>query len=207
MRSSANPEVNKKYQIIYADPPWRYKRNGKFCAGRYYDTMSVSEIQGLPVSELADERCLLFMWTTNSFLHDAFHVIESWGFEYKTCITWKKNHFGLGYWAWGQTEHCLLAAKGKFPRFKPPLLKTIFEHDRTRHSEKPSDFRKLIENFPGENLLELFARQKAEGWDVWGNEVECDVDLTIIAPTDSKHSSTPQVQTEHTTDTKCHGLN
>jgi N6-adenosine-specific RNA methylase IME4 len=170
------PFPDKKYQIIYADPPWKYKRNGKFCAGRYYNTMTTEEICLIPVNTISDNNCLLFLWTTNSFLHDAFHVIESWGFNYKTCITWKKHHFGLGYWAWGQTEHCLLAAKGKFPRFKPPLLSTIFEHNKTKHSKKPDEFRNIVSKFPHKNKIELFARPiddlfVYQGWDVWGNEV------------------------------------
>lgn len=139
--------------------------------------MTTEEIEALSVADIADEQCILFLWTTNSFLHDAFHVIDAWGFDYKTCVTWKKSHFGLGYWAWGQTEHCLLATKGKHKRFTPPLLKTIFEHDKTRHSKKPDAFRTLIEQFPAINRVELFARQKTKGWDVWGNEVESDVML------------------------------
>lgn len=175
----------KKYQIIYADPPWQYKRKGKYCAGRYYDTMTVEQICDLPVKNITDDKALLFLWTTNSFLKQAFNVVDAWGFEYKTCITWKKNHFGLGYWAWGQTEHYFLCAKGKHKRIKPPLLTTIFEHNKTEHSRKPDKFREIIEQFPYSPRIELFARSfspmfpKRDGWDVWGNEVESDIELEL----------------------------
>lgn len=174
-----------KYQIIYADPPWQYSRNGKYCAGRYYETMTTEQIMALPVIDLSDKNCLLFLWTTNSFLHDAFHVIDAWGFEYKTCLTWKKQKFGLGYWLWGQTEHCLLAAKGKHDRMKPPVGTTILEAVAFGHSQKPDAMYSLIEKFPYEPRLELFAREqspmfpKRDGWDVWGNQIKCDIEMPL----------------------------
>lgn len=167
----------KKYQIIYADPPWQYKRKGKYCAGRYYDTMTVKEICHLPIKSISDENCILFLWTTNSFLPESFKVIEDWGFEYKTCLTWKKSHFGLGYWLWGQTEHCLIASKGKHKRIVPPVATTILEAKKSKHSKKPEEMYDIIDKFPSDSKIELFARQKREGWDVWGNEVESDIDI------------------------------
>lgn len=174
----------KKYQIIYADPPWEYKRKGKFCAGRYYSTMTVKQICDLPINQISDERCLLFLWTTNSFLRQAFEVVDAWGFEYKTCLTWAKSHFGLGYWLWGQTEHCFLAVKGKYQRFKPPLGTTLINAPKSKHSKKPMAVRSLIERFPHENKIELFARERTLGWDVWGNEVESDIELKVEANTE-----------------------
>ncbi len=170
-------DKEKKYQIIYADPPWQYKRKGKYAAGRYYDTMTTKEIQALSVEKLAADNSLLFLWTTNAFLHDAFHVIESWGFEYKTTVTWVKHHYGLGYWLWGQTEHLLLAAKGKHIRITPPVGTTVIHAKKQKHSKKPEEARELIEKFPYRRRLELFAREKTKGWDVWGNEVESDIDF------------------------------
>lgn len=167
----------KKYQIIYADPPWQYKRKGKFCAGRYYDTLTTKEICSLQVGELADDNSLLFLWTTNSFLRDAFDVVEAWGFQYKTCLTWAKSHYGLGYWLWGQTEHCFLCAKGKHNRITPPLGTTLINAPKSKHSKKPKEVRDLINKFPHKDKIELFAREKTEGWDVWGNEVESDIEL------------------------------
>ncbi len=175
--------MNKKYQIIYADPPWQYKRNGRYCAGRYYETMTVDQICKLSVQDIAADNALLFLWTTNSFLKQAFNVVEAWGFEYKTCITWVKHKQGLGFWAWGITEHCFLCAKGDHKRITPPLISTVYDARSTRHSKKPDSFRAMIEKFPYKPRIELFARKEnllfSEhiGWDVWGNEVESDIKL------------------------------
>lgn len=169
---------NKKYQLIYADPPWQYKRCGKFCAGRYYETMTVKEICDLPVKSIVADNAMLFLWTTNSFLRQAFDVVDAWGFEYKTCITWNKTRIGLGFWAWGQTEHCFLCVRGKHKRITPPVMTTYFEHNKTSHSKKPDAFRAMIERFPLFPRIELFARVENRlfsehvGWDVWGNESE-----------------------------------
>lgn len=165
------PFPNKKYQIIYADPPWQYKRKGGSGAGRIYNTMTIQQICKLPVKLLSDTNALLFLWTTNSFLREAFDVVNAWGFEYKTCLTWDKLNQGLGYWLWGKTEHCFLCAKGKHRRIIPPLGSTILHAKKGKHSQKPKEVRELIERFPHTNKIELFAREKHEGWDVWGNEV------------------------------------
>ena len=183
--------MEKKYQIIYADPPWPYNRKGKGCAGRHYNLMTIKEICDLRVKDIVSENALLFLWTTNSFLREAFDVVDAWGFEYKTCITWNKKRHGLGYWAWGQTEHCFLAIRGNPPRKVPPILSTIFEHKRSSHSEKPDAFRKLIEQFQLEPKLELFARGDTrekdlfgnnihDGWDVWGNEIESNIEFSML---------------------------
>jgi len=167
----------KKYQIIYADPPWQYKRKGGSGAGRIYSTMTVEEICGLPVKEIADRNSLLFLWTTNSFMREAFDVVESWGFTYKTCMTWDKINQGLGYWLWGKTEHLFVCAKGKHKRITPPISSTIIHVKKGKHSQKPVEVRRIVEKFPHTDKIELFARQKSPGWDVWGNEVESDIIL------------------------------
>lgn len=113
---------NKKYSIIYADPPWSY-RDGK-CGGgvnKQYKTMGIKEICTLPVKDIADRDCILFMWTTYPMLKEALQVIEAWGFTYKSiAFQWIKQNksgngyfFGLGRWTRGNTEPCLLAVKGK----------------------------------------------------------------------------------------------
>ena len=113
------------------DPAWKYKQKltaekTRGGAEKHYQTMTIEEIMALPVGEISAHDCQLWCWTTNTFLHDAFHIIERWGFEYKVTITWVKGHieanrfvlkFGLGYWARGATEHLLLAVKGN-PREK-----------------------------------------------------------------------------------------
>jgi len=176
---------NKKYKIIYADPPWKYDDNlGNNSAkmggyNKYYKGMELKEICDLKVNELSDKDCILFLWATMPKLREAFKVIESWGFEYKTCaFTWiklnpKSNSIfkGVGRWVQGNAELVLLATKGKPHRITKNVSQIIMAK-RREHSRKPDEIRnniiKLMGNLP---RIELFARQKFEGWDVWGNEV------------------------------------
>jgi len=190
--------TNKKYSIIYADPPWRFKnwsmtelaKRGEKWARRNgrspYDVMDNKDICNLPVNDLAEKDCILFMWATYPKLKEAFEVIEAWGFTYKTvAFTWVKQnkvsdgwHFGLGYWTRGNPEICLLATKGKPKRINNSIANLTISHLRG-HSQKPDEVRnkivKLIGDLP---RIELFARDKIKDWDSWGNEVENDIELT-----------------------------
>ena len=183
MKSKMN---NKKYSLIYADPPWhviKYERKKvRPNQGRYldYPTMSVEEIKNLPVERLAEEICYLFMWTTQRYLPDAFEVMKAWGFNYGRTITWDKKN---GICAMGfhhRTEFLLFGWRGKLDMFpKRKTVPTIFQISSKglRHSEKPAEIRKAIEVFAGcGNMIELFAREKVEGWDCFGNEVEGSMD-------------------------------
>lgn len=178
--------VCKKYQIIYADPPWSYNDSG--CAGAaaaQYSTMSLDELQRLPVGAMADKNCVLFMWATYPKMQEALALIKAWGFEYKTiAFQWVKTYksgfgefLGLGRWTRGNTEPCLLATKGKPHRINAGISQLIFSPLR-RHSQKPPEARVKIKKLLGDlPAVELFAREKTPGWDVWGNEVESDISL------------------------------
>lgn len=168
---------NKKYDVIYADPPWLEVGGGNIRRGAdaHYPLMRTADIMRLPVKEITEDNAHLYLWTTNNFLPDALKVIEAWGFNYKTCITWMKDRFGLGQYFRGQTEHCLFAVKG----FKPYRVvdgkrqqgRTGFIAPRTIHSRKPIEMRKMIETVSEGSKLELFARESFDNWDCWGNEV------------------------------------
>jgi N6-adenosine-specific RNA methylase IME4 len=176
----------KKYRTIMADPPWPYyqrlgtsKLLGHTTTGGVpYPTMSIKEIMALPVREIADGDCQLWLWATNSHLHDAFHVMEAWGFRYVTTLTWVKTQMGLGYWLRGMTEHCLLGVRGS-PRAKLQGphgatgndLTTILYAPRGKHSAKPEEMYARVEAMSEEPRIELFARKRVPGWDAWGNEV------------------------------------
>jgi site-specific DNA-methyltransferase (adenine-specific) len=180
---------NKKYQIIYADPPWSYQ-NGSVPQGgvnAQYPTMKLEDIKKLPIAELADDTCVLMMWATFPQIQEALDVVKAWGFKYKTLgFSWLKTNkdgspfFGIGYYAKSNQEVCLLAVKGKAHSLvKSNSVSSFVSTGRTKHSEKPQIFRdKIIELFGDIPRIELFARQKTEGWDVWGNEVESDINLT-----------------------------
>lgn len=179
----------KKYGIIYADPPWHYRVYSKKGAGRsaesHYPTMTIEEIQALPVSELADKDCALFMWITFPLLKESLSVLSAWGFKFKTiAFVWIKQNrksdslfWGMGYLTRANAEFCVLATKGKPKRMAKNVHQVIVSHIE-EHSKKPDEARRRIVRLMGDlPRIELFARQKSAGWDVWGNEVESDIIL------------------------------
>ena len=181
----------KKYQIIYADPPWLYNNGGtqksRGMARGSFKCMPLEEIKSLPIQNISDKNCMLFLWATMPKLREALEVIEAWDFKYITCaFCWVKQnpsgfgiYSGLGHWVNGNAELCLLARKGKTLKRKAKNVKQIMLYPRGKHSEKPSITRDRITDLLGElPRIELFARQKTEGWDVWGNEVKSDIKLT-----------------------------
>ena len=172
-----------KYNIIYADPPWTYKvwtaKGGHKSASAHYQTMSLEDIKKLPVESIAADNSILFMWATYPNLLEAFEVIKSWGFTYKTVgFTWMKMYSngkpvcGLGYWTRANAEICLLATRGKPKRINKGVYQAILAPQR-KHSQKPDEIRDRIVTLMGDlPRVELFAREKTKGWDVWGNEVD-----------------------------------
>ncbi len=155
------------FQVVVADPPWRYDTGSSLP----YPTMPLEEIKAMPVRKLADENATLWLWTTNAHLPVAFDVVAAWGFEYKTLLTWVKDRMGTGEWLRGQTEHCLLGARGK-PVFLHGNDGTALEAARREHSRKPEEFYALIERVCPGSRVELFARQQREGWRAYGSDID-----------------------------------
>lgn len=177
------PGINKKYDVIYADPPWNEAGGGKIKRGadRHYSLMKTKDIAALGVKNIANENAHLYLWVTNNFLQDGLFVMSSWGFKYKTIITWHKDRIGLGQYFRGNSEHCLFGVKGFLPykiidgkRFQG---KTCFYAVKTVHSEKPKEMRGMIEKVSYGKMIELFARKRWDGWDVWGDEIDSDIEL------------------------------
>lgn len=181
--------MKNKYQIIYADPPWSFKvwskKGMNRSAAKHYPTMAKKDIQNLPVKEISDKNCILFLWVTAPCLIEGLELIKFWGFEYKTVgFTWvKKNKradswfWGLGYWTRANAEFCLIATKGK-PKRASASVHSVIDSPIKKHSQKPDIVRDKIVELVGDlPRIELFAREKIEGWDCWGNEVESDIDL------------------------------
>lgn len=178
----------KKYNIIYADPPWTYQdKNCQGACARHYKTMTDSELQSLPIKDIAADDCVLFMWATYPKLKEALDVIDAWGFKYKTiAFQWIKQNksgdglfFGLGRWTRGNSEPCLLATKGKPKRISPNVSQLVFSPLRN-HSQKPDCVRdKIIELVGDLPRIELFARNKADGWDSWGDEIDSDISFDL----------------------------
>ena len=197
--------TDKKYEVIYADPPWDFKTYSKVnqdrAAENHYNIMNLDDIKKLPVAKLADKRCALFMWTTDTHLEQSFEVIKAWGFKYVTVgFYWAKLNknvdrtksnldkdmsFGMGYYTRANPEPCLagsndaemsmclLSRVAKAPeRNNKGVRKLIFD-ERREHSRKPDSVHEKIEALFGKDTkkIELFARTEVEGWDCCGNEV------------------------------------
>lgn len=174
----------KLYRTIMADPPWLERGGGKIKRGadRHYQLMKTVDIAALPVRGLAESDAHLYLWVTNNFLPDGLAVMEAWGFRYVTCLTWAKDRVGLGQYFRGQTEQFLFGVRGA-PGYrigadgKRAQGTTLISAPRGRHSAKPPEARALVEKVSPGPYLELFAREAAPGWDVWGNEVRSDIVL------------------------------
>lgn len=179
----------KKYNLIYADPPWSYRVWSDKCKGRsaesHYSTMSLEDIKALPVGELADKDCVLFMWITFPLLREAWDVVEAWGFTYKSvAFVWVKQNkktpslfWGMGHWTRANAELCIIATKGS-PKRQSKSVHQIIMSPIEQHSKKPDETRDRIVALMGDvPRIELFARQKTDGWDVWGNEAPDSVEL------------------------------
>lgn len=184
------PFPKKKYQIIYADPPWSYndkrtkpgpKGNKAGGARNHYETISLEDIKALPVESIAEDDCMLFMWATWPLMPIWNDVITSWGFKYKT-LGWEwvkttkggKPRIGAGAYTRSNCEPLLIGVRGKAASLvgNHGIVNVVLA-ERTVHSAKPSIFRHLITELVGDRTrIELFARRSAPGWDVWGDQAE-----------------------------------
>ena len=192
---AARREVhNRRYQIIYADPPWDFGGGGVYQdsnrpirqTNTQYRLTKTADLMVLPVESIAADDSLMFMWTTDQHIPDALGLMESWGFRYCTvAFYWvKKYHtgstcFNVGCWTMKSVEQVLLGLRGKPMHLKQKRnIKQLVEAERTRHSQKPAEVRDRIVQLMGDlPRIELFARSRVEGWDCWGNEVDSDIEL------------------------------
>ena len=177
------PFPNKKYSIIYADPPWDYKgqlqhtgTGGKESGGaiRHYPTVPVSEMKTWDVASISEEDCLLFMWSSSPHLDQAIQLGKAWGFRWATvAFVWDKQRPNPGFYTMSQCELCLVFRRGKIPKPRGARnIRQLVQVKRTRHSEKPDAVRERIEKmFPQQSKIELFARKRYPDWDAWGLEI------------------------------------
>ncbi len=199
--SPTPPTDRKKYRTICADPPWPMKdsgtrthsdagdwNTGRGTDGRNsrlsYPTMSIDEINALPVPDFAERSAHLYLWAVNAYLEDAYRVARAWGFKPSTLLTWCKPPMGLGFGGTfvNTTEFILFCRRGglKATRRWPSTW-----HEAGRpylgagptHSAKPDCFNDIVEQVSPGPYLELFARRQRLGWDSWGNECRCDVEM------------------------------
>ena len=198
-----------QYQIILADPPWSYRvwsgKEKSRTAENHYPTMSLKDIQALPVEKLAAKDCALFLWVTCPMLAEAFSVLEAWGFTYKTvAFAWIKQNkkspslfWGLGHWTRANAEFCLLATRGH-PTRRSKKVHQVLLSPVEEHSKKPDVIRERIVELMGDlPRVELFARQTAPGWDAWGNEVECSPGLHALMEKQSASAVSKSILNAH----------
>ena len=190
METVLNQKANKKYSLIYADPPWEYNvRNNtktKFAGGAmaHYPVMKTADICVLPVHKITADNCALIIWVTFPKLVEGLSVIKAWGFRYVTvAFSWFKTtkdgkpFFGVGYYSKSNSEIALLGIKGKMKPVSNFVSQVIIS-ERQQHSKKPDIVRnKIVELFGDLSRVELFARQRVSGWDTWGNEIPCDIEM------------------------------
>ncbi len=178
----------KKYKLIYADPPWTFNDKGnagKRGAGHKYQTMTLADMQLLPIEKLAAKNCLLAMWHVDTMPLEALALVKAWGFTFKKMkgFTWHKqtrngkDHMGMGHYTRANSEDCLFAVKGS-PVIVNRGIRQIITSTIGQHSEKPDQARLALEELLGNvPRIELFARRQAPGWDVWGDETNNSIKL------------------------------
>jgi len=186
------PLPNKKYSVIYADPPWKFsnKKTGgsmKSGAENQYPVMTLDDLKNLPVDHLADDNCILIMWWVSAMPQEAIDLVVAWGFTIKNMngFVWNKKtvhgrpFFGMGFYTRAGSESAIIATKGKFKpasRSVRAVITTIVQE----HSRKPGQFRDDIVRLAGDvPRIELFARQSVDGWDSWGNQIDQEKDDAI----------------------------
>lgn len=164
----------KKYNIIYADPPWKYGTD----VTKHYPTIAIRDIHNFPIDNIAADNCALFLWVTFPILPEALETVKRWGFRYVTvAFTWIKTNkrdgkpfFGLGNWTRANAEICVLGFRGKLKRRSNRVSQVVLSPLR-EHSRKPDEIREKIVELLGDlPRVELFSRQTVPGWDCWGNE-------------------------------------
>lgn len=172
-----NNQSQKFYDMIVADPPWERNQKGNWGAGKHYELMKIKEIIDMPIKDLAADNSVLWLWVTNSTIEDGYKVLRNWGYEPKSILTWFKfpPQIGLGVYLRNSSEHVLLGVRGKMPIFCKNQG-SWFIAPTAQHSSKPREAFCIFERcYPVKNKLELFARTRQPGWDVWGNEIDSDI--------------------------------
>ncbi len=165
-----------RFRTILADPPWDLQQVGARGAQAHYSLMTLDAIAAMPVSDLAAEDAHLWLWVTNASLRVGYDVMEAWGFTPRSPLTWIKPRLGLGNYLRNATEHLILGTRGRAPvrfRAQPTWVFAPLQE----HSHKPEEQYAVIERISEGPYLELFARRRQPGWQVWGNQIDSDVTM------------------------------
>ena len=172
------PRVEGGFEVLLADPPWRFAANSDANPGkgarRHYSTMTLEQIAALPVREIAAPKALLLLWVTVPFRHRADEIVRAWGFRSKSEVVWVKSRIATGYWSRNRHEVCVIATRGGFPCPRPALFPdSVIVAPTREHSRKPDELQDVIDARLGDRRrLEMFARRSRPGWTTWGNDVD-----------------------------------
>jgi len=187
-----------KFEIIYADPPWNYKGQRQHAgsgnadtggAALHYPTVTLTDLKRLDVASMAADDCLLFLWVTNPHLDQGVDLMRAWGFKWATVgFAWDKQRVNPGFYTMSQVELCVIGKRGKIPQPRGRRnVRQLVSSMRRAHSQKPDEVRERIEQmFPTQSKLELFARQRVDGWSAWGNEIESTVHVPWLTAIGAK---------------------
>lgn len=200
------PLPTKKFDIIYADPPWNYGGKLQFdrtsksaddidlsrrifisSASFKYPTLTLQQLTHIPVQQIAKHDCLLFMWTSNPHLAQAIELGRAWGFEYRTvAFIWDKMNHNPGKYTLSNCELCLVFKRGRIPQPRGARnIQQLVRSRRSEHSHKPAEVSQaIVKMFPTQERIELFARRKMKGWDVWGLDISQECEQSVQASTD-----------------------
>lgn len=177
------PLPDERFQVIYADPPWNYKGQLQHAgpgsgdtggAERHFPTVTLTDLKRLPINDIIDDDCLLFLWATSPHLDQAIELGKAWGFQWATvAFVWDKQRVNPGFYTMSQCELCLVFKHGRIPRPRGARnVRQLVAAPRTDHSAKPEEVRQRINQmFPDQKKIELFARTSVLGWTAWGLEV------------------------------------
>ena len=171
------PELEGLFDVVSVDPPWPYEGENKSvtsfdAVGRRvanpYPEMSIEDIKKIDMPLMDD--AVVLLWTTHKFLPDAFEILKEWGMDYKATLVWNKEKIGMGAWFRMQCEFCIVGIKGK-PYWENTTFRDILNEPRREHSRKPDLFFEMIEKITMGRRLEYFSREKRNGWEVFGNDI------------------------------------
>jgi N6-adenosine-specific RNA methylase IME4 len=177
IESGKLPELKGLYDVISVDPPWNYEGENKNLTSydaqsrrvaNPYPEMSTEDIKKIKLPLMND--CIVLLWTTHKFLPDALDILKDWNLEYKATFVWNKEKMGMGAWFRMQCEFCLIGIKGK-PYWNNTKYRDILTEPRRQHSRKPDGFFNMINKITLGRKLEYFSREKREGWDIFGNDI------------------------------------
>lgn len=172
--TEAKSGATKKYRTILADPPWSLHQGGRRGAAMHYELMSLESIKAMPVADLAEEDAHLYLWTPNNIIPEALQVVRAWGFTYRNMLVWGKPKLGLENYIRTSHESLIFSTRGKAP-VKFHAQPSFMFCAQQEHSHKPEEQFAIIQRLSEEPYLELFARRRTLGWDVWGKEIDSDI--------------------------------